>query len=814
MNVIDNIPIWGNPVDEGALHQIKNCAKTADHVALMADHHKGYAVPIGGVVAYKDKISPSGVGFDIACLAHGTQISTAFTGIVPIQDIAQEKIIGVDHFTLANLGAGKLIPTGKKSVLSVLVESGDTIIATPDHLFLTPRGWEEIGRLSNEDYVGVSSFVGMNTAEPIDEKEWYYYCLLGYIMGDGHVSKNSHRVSIYTSKDEDALDICHAFQALGLKAGVHRRIRPSGSVENHIYVNDSHFHHRLVSSGITVGSKAWDKDRLAYLLNIQPAYQSAWLGGLFSAEMSCPVSLKTQTANPAMKQGGYEPLNLLYVVRDLLQKFNFTTSIAPSGLPYKERQTYVLQVLGGQNEAVRLWRTIGFPLCQYKRLASASAMSIAWQRNRAIANKQLIRDTCLALRQRGVKVHAIAHQTPELLGVNVTHSQSLKAIYTHRGKPRVAPDTEFTANITGNVVWVKIQDIKKLPQLYDVYDIALNHQAHNFVANGFIVHNCGNKAVLTDLPASEVRPYIQMLMDDIWENLSFGVGRKNNTRVDHDLFDDPAWKLTAVAPLKKLAREQLGTIGSGNHYVDLFEDELGRVWIGVHFGSRGLGHKTATYFLKAGGAKDGMNVDPLVLSVKSELGNDYLTCMKLAGRYAYAGRDWVCQEVARILGANILEEVHNHHNFAWHEKHNGEMLWVVRKGATPAFPGQRGFVGGSMGDISVILEGVESEEGKQSLYSTVHGAGRVMSRTAARGKINYKTGAVISPGSVSRQMMMDWIRKQGVELRGAGTDESPHCYKRLPEVLGHHGATVKIIHTLKPLGVAMAGENELDPYKD
>ena len=325
---------------------------------------------------------------------------------------------------------------------------------------------------------------------------------------------------------------------------------------------------------------------------------------------------------------------------------------------------------------------------------------------------------------------------------------------------------------------------------------------------------CGNKAVLLDMPAAEVRRNIKTLMDDIWRTLSFGVGQRNNTRVDHDLFDDEAWRIHAVAPHKQMARQQLGTIGSGNHYVDLFADEQDRTWIGVHFGSRGLGHKTATYFLNAGGAKDGMDVPPLVLDAQSNLGAEYLACMHLAGRYAYAGRDWVCAEVARLLGANILDEVHNHHNFAWRETHNGQDLWVVRKGATPAFPGQRGFVGGSMGDISVILEGVDSAESKTALYSTVHGAGRVMSRTAARGKINRKTGKVLSPGMISRDMMNSWIKERNVELRGAGTDESPHCYKRLPEVLEHHSATVKILHTLTPLGVAMAGENEFDPYKD
>lgn len=326
---------------------------------------------------------------------------------------------------------------------------------------------------------------------------------------------------------------------------------------------------------------------------------------------------------------------------------------------------------------------------------------------------------------------------------------------------------------------------------------------------------CGNKAVLTNADAADVRANIRTIMDDVWKALSFGVGLNNkDERVEHELFDDPAWKMQPMKSLKQIAQNQLGTIGSGNHYVDVFEDERERIWVGVHFGSRGLGHKTATHFLKAGGAKDGMDVDPLVLPVDTPLGEDYIACMTLAGRYAYAGRDWVCSRVARILGADILEEVHNHHNWAWKEVHQGRDLWVVRKGATPAFPGQKGFVGGSMGDVSVILEGVDSEQSRAALYSTVHGAGRVMSRTAARGKINYRTKEVISPGAVSREMMMEWVRGKGVELRGAGTDESPHCYKRLPDVLGYHEGTVRILHTLKPLGVAMAGENEVDPYKD
>jgi len=160
------------------------------------------------------------------------------------------------------------------------------------------------------------------------------------------------------------------------------------------------------------------------------------------------------------------------------------------------------------------------------------------------------------------------------------------------------------------------------------------------------------KAVRVDMPqvrsCDRFDALGQKSCDDVWSIISFGVGRRTR-RVDHALFDDVAWKLKAISSLKEMARNQLGTVGSGNHYVDLFTDEEDRVWIGVHFGSRGLGHKTATHFLKAAGASDGMDVEPCVLSTDSDLGAEYLEAMRLAGDYAYAGRDWVCGRVAQIL---------------------------------------------------------------------------------------------------------------------------------------------------------------------
>ncbi|MFC6645698.1 RtcB family protein [Granulicella cerasi] len=339
---------------------------------------------------------------------------------------------------------------------------------------------------------------------------------------------------------------------------------------------------------------------------------------------------------------------------------------------------------------------------------------------------------------------------------------------------------------------------------------------------------CGNKAVRLDMPGSELRANIHRLMEEIWQTLSFGVGRKNSERVEHPLFErdgHEGWSTEAAAPLKRKAEAQLGTIGSGNHYVDLFTDEEDRVWVGVHFGSRGLGHGIATWFLKAAGATDGMMVEPVWLDVDSDLGQQYIAAMKLGGAYAYAGRDWLCERVAKLLGAPILDEVHNHHNFAWLEVHDGKQMWVCRKGATPAFPGQRGFVGGTMGEQSVILEGVTPdlatvagrtlvEEQRASMYSTVHGAGRVLGRKQAAGVRDRRTGAIKREGLVKPEMMQEWLQRSNVVLKGGGLDESPHCYKRLDEVIEAQGATIRTLHTLTPVGVAMAGSDEFDPYKD
>ena len=438
---------------------------------------------------------------------------------------------------------------------------------------------------------------------------------------------------------------------------------------------------------------------------------------------------------------------------------------------------------------------------------------------------------------------------------------------------RHVTDAEFPVTVYGDVDERAVEQLIRCARVGDAVGAAVmadGHVGYSMPIGGVVGYpdhispsgvgydiSCGVKAVRTHLSADDVP--VAAMMDEIFRRVSFGIGRKNNEPVDHPVIDsirDAAFKPQRA--LLDMAAAQLGTVGSGNHYVDLLRDEAdGSLWVATHFGSRGFGHKTASGFLAmaqglafdAKAHEGEMDAEPTLLSVREGLGQAYIEAMNLAGEYAYAGRDIVVGKVLEILGTTSDFEVHNHHNHAWLENHHGRDVWVVRKGATPAFPGQLGFIGGSMGDLCVVVEGVDSPDTVPALASTVHGAGRVMSRTKAAGKwrkrwmcTDRECGRIIEtdnpnstpgkgacpehPDNTPRRLRVrvggeiDWdtvrrdLTARGVELRGAGADEAPGVYKDLDTVLAAHEGQIKIRHRLRPIGVAMAGADVHDPFRD
>jgi len=207
---------------------------------------------------------------------------------------------------------------------------------------------------------------------------------------------------------------------------------------------------------------------------------------------------------------------------------------------------------------------------------------------------------------------------------------------------------------------------------------------------------CGNAAVRTTIKVADGLD-VRRVMDEIWKVISFGMGQKNGERVEtHQVYDEilqsPVLQQRAML---QQSRDQLGTVGSGNHYVDLFVDEDGFLWVGVHFGSRGFGHKTASGFLALANGKnwdervnDSMDAPPATIRLGTSMADDYLKAMSIAGDYAYAGREWVIERVLKILGSpETTFRVHNHHNYAWWETHDGRPLfhaWTIASAISPA----------------------------------------------------------------------------------------------------------------------------------
>ena len=314
---------------------------------------------------------------------------------------------------------------------------------------------------------------------------------------------------------------------------------------------------------------------------------------------------------------------------------------------------------------------------------------------------------------------------------------------------------------------------------------------------------CGNMAIRLDTPYAAIQDRVGEIIRDVAKVISFGVGRKNEERVEHALFDDgEAWRASDMEAYRPKAAGQLGTVGSGNHYVDLLHDAEGLVWIGVHFGSRGLGHTSATRYLKAAGGKDGMNVPPAVIDEASELGQRYIAAMEL-------GR------ALRLCGPRmgVRARAQDHRRRRDRPRAQSSQLRLARAPQRPR-P-----LGGAQGRDAGVPGPARFRRRLDGRRCGDHRRASTARKRAPRFTRPFTApGACSAAGrrsAASRATQMDaWLTERGVVLVGADLDESPMAYRRLPDVLAHHAGSIRVLHTLRPFAVAMAGEGEFDPFKD
>ena len=317
---------------------------------------------------------------------------------------------------------------------------------------------------------------------------------------------------------------------------------------------------------------------------------------------------------------------------------------------------------------------------------------------------------------------------------------------------------------------------------------------------------CRVKLSVLDIDVDTFENHPERFENAIERETRFGIGAHFKSRHNHDVMDED-WEVSPITSRSKSKGwKQLGSSGSGNHFVEfgtltLSEPDLGLepgryLALLSHSGSRGTGAAVANHYSKLA-----MKLRPHLpselrhlawLDLASEEGQEYWAAMELMGRYASANHAVIHRQILRNLGAEALAQVENHHNYAWKEVHDGQKLIVHRKGATPAGKGVLGVIPDSMADPGFVVRG---KGNALSLESAAHGAGRVMSRTRAK-----KT--------------MDWapvkerLARQKVHLLSAGLDEVPDVYKNIEDVMRAQSDLVEIVARFDPRMVKMAPPGE------
>ncbi len=304
-----------------------------------------------------------------------------------------------------------------------------------------------------------------------------------------------------------------------------------------------------------------------------------------------------------------------------------------------------------------------------------------------------------------------------------------------------------------------------------------------------------------DKTVHDKRSLYKILLD----NTLFGAGREfkvaeENEIIDRKIFDE----IELLKGLKQKASKQLGSSGSGNHFVEFGEVEIYETteelnipagkYLALlsHSGSRGLGANVANHYTKIAMEKCRLPQEAkhlAWLSLDSAEGMEYWLAMNLSGDYASACHHSIHKKIASALALEPLAIVENHHNFAWKEKWNGNDVIVHRKGATPAGKGVLGIIPGSMTAPGFIVRGKGEEA---SLNSASHGAGRAMSRGQA-----FRT--------ITRKDMKNMLEANGVTLIGGDIDEAPQSYKDIHEVMKAQKNLVDVLGTFYPRIVKMDG---------
>ena len=863
---------------------------------ILSDAHSGYGFPIGGVGAFdaeKGVISPGGIGYDINCLPGDVRILSPLGYHVPLKDIPlYSRVTTVSDQPTASRVIYR-IKRVEGNVLVIKTKSGHLLRATRDHPILTRRGMVVTDKLDEGEMVALYPFVGQPYEEPpntilLDEDDFnpriafelkrrgllplrassdkfpLLVRILGYFMGDGSFS--GKMVWFYGSP-EGLEEIRKDIYRLGYSpTKIYHRIRRSKIEEKEFtgeeysfYVSAKSFKDLLVALGAPLGKKTFsDYGVPEWLFKMPNWIKRLFLAGYFGAKLEAPHSSNGYNFNDLsitiIKHVDHEDsgVEFLLGIKKLLAGLGIETNNIYR-MRYGDRVLLRLPISSKPRNLVRLWTTVGYDYNPNRRHLALAAATYLMYKLEVKEYREKVMLQAIQMHESGASLSNIVDE----LGDNYAGRRYIeRSIYEGRGEVRIPSDFpkfhEWLANhFDGVRVWDEITSIEEVEYNDYVYDITVDNPHHNFVADGFIVSNCGVRVMVTDLSVRDVQPRIRELADALFRNVPAGLGsRRRDFRVSMRELDEVAvggaryiiekfglgWDedpefieengaMPGADPsrvsnaAKRRGLDQLGTLGSGNHFLEIqkvdriFDERIaralgithvGQVTVMVHTGSRGYGHQVCTDYLKIMDRlihRLGIRLvdrELVYAPVDSREAQDYWKAFCSAVNFAFANRQaishWVRESFGKVygtdpekLGLRIVYDVA--HNIAKLEEHDVDgrrvRVYVHRKGATRSLPpnhpltprqykdiGQPVLIPGSMGTASYILIGLPTSL-ERSFASAPHGSGRVMSRAAAKRRFR------------AEQIVRNLERK-GITIRAESratiTEETDEAYKSADEV--------------------------------
>lgn len=725
-----------------------------------------------------------------------------------------------------------------------------------------------------------------------NEKIPYLIRIMGFVFGDGYLGlKNTKQVSFYGSK-EDLEMVKKDLEILGFKSHLYSRCRnfkmktqykeyEFSRVENSIYSSSSSLAHLLFLLGVPSGNKAIQDYNIPSWLMEQPKwYKRLFLASLFGAELSSP---RAMTGNPHNLNGlvfsmnKKEPLHgvtFMNQISKLLEEFEVKSILIKNRVDELNGSISTrirLFIYPDSRNLVNLFSRINYDYNTKKRKLANAAILWLKEKQKIINMRNNTRSKAHAMVQSGFKKKEIIK---ELSNEYINERFIERSIYFDTSSNEGARIAFCFMNFNefvdrscyGNdgFIWDTIESKEEIEYNDSVYDFTINNVNHNFIANSLVVSNCGVRLLASNIDKETFLAKRKEILNQLFRDIPSGVGKESefsleNKELERVLNEGVKWAVEngyatrddiqhiedngciegadaskVSQRAKARGRSQLGSLGSGNHFLEIQEidtiydgkiaklfgiNEKGQICIMIHSGSRGLGHQTASDYImkmeKEYGFKNLPDRELICAPIDSSLGKDYRGAMAAAANFAFVNRQLMTYQTRKVFQKffpkselNLVYDIaHNIAKFEEHEVEGKKMtLCVHRKGATRSFgPGRAEipaiyrdvgcpiFIPGSMGTYSYVLIGTKKAE-EISLASTAHGAGRVLSRSYAIKNLKME--------DVEKELALYGVMLKTGSKKGA-LEEAPEAYKDVNEVarVSHELGIGQLVARLRPMAV-------------